>query len=115
MPKNSCVQLYKWFLFCGHVWSVLSYALGEATYLQGAQLRFKRWGVRILSVRDLRAEPEKERGRGLWRGLVSPSPDFFWKFELQIVQFGVYFEREILKQSTFQRKHRKTKTFLFAR
>ena len=35
-----------------------------------------------------RTKPEKERGRGLRRGLGESLP-IFWNFELQIVQCGV--------------------------
>ena len=37
---------------------------------------------------ESRAKPEKERRRGLGRGLGEP-PENFWNFELQIVQSGI--------------------------
>ena len=81
-----------------------------------AQPRFNSWGsesgkARIESAKRPRFESEArikgEAGEkaGGGGGLVSCSPEIFWNFELQILQFGVFFEREILKKSTFQRKH----------
>ena len=48
-------------------------------------------GARDLRVKpESRTKPEKKRGGGVWGGgSVSLSPENFWNFELQIVQFGV--------------------------
>ena len=32
----------------------------------------------------------KKRGKGLGRGLVSPSPENFWKIKLETIHFGAY-------------------------
>ena len=45
-------------------------------------------------ARELRAKPEKKRGRRVWGGgLVSPSPENFWKIKLETIHFGEYLKQ----------------------
>ena len=77
----------------------------------GADPRFWKGGskiegeARIEGVKHPRIEGEaqsegearEKAGGGVWGGgLVSPSPENFWKFEMKTVQFGVYLEWHLI-------------------
>ena len=54
----------------------------EARFEGAKRLRFE-------GKARIEGEARERAGRGLGRGSVSPSPENFWNFELQIVQSGV--------------------------
>ena len=53
------------------------------------------WRARVLRAKpEPRVQPEIDRGRGLGRGSVSPSPENFWKFKFETVQSDVHLKQK---------------------